>query len=64
MNTKTIAISLEVYNYLKGNGMKGDSFDIILRRLLNFQIQTKPFQTNPVQTTPTQLTPDRAKSYQ
>lgn len=61
MNTKTIAISLEVYNYLKGKGAKGESFDTILRRLLNLPNQTIPPQVNPYLASPIQTKSDRPR---
>ena len=40
---KTLSISLELYEFLKNQGKKGESFDSILKRLLSHMIpnQTK-----------------------
>jgi len=57
---KTIAISLELYEFLKIQGKKGESFDAVIRRLIS-PSQSRPDQSYTDQSSPRQSVPNQAK---
>ena len=69
MNTKkTISISFELYSFLKNQGKKGESFDVIIKRLIPIYLvsvqststHTIPYHPSPSQSRPDQSYPDQS----